>query len=75
MAYEHIIAEAKGAIGLITLNRPQALNALNAKLMMELAAAVEAFEADEAIGCLVITGKPSWIATGRISSPASGSGW
>jgi enoyl-CoA hydratase len=64
MAYEHIIAEAKGAIGLITLNRPQALNALNAKLMMELAAAVEAFEADEAIGCLVITGNEKAFAAG-----------
>ncbi|MFO1129064.1 MAG: enoyl-CoA hydratase [Rhodospirillales bacterium] len=64
MAYEHIIAEAKGAVGLITLNRPQALNALNAKLMMELAAAVDAFEADEAIGCLVITGNEKAFAAG-----------
>ncbi len=64
MAYEHIIAEAKGAVGLITLNRPQALNALNAKLMMELAVAVEAFEADEAIGCLVITGNEKAFAAG-----------
>jgi enoyl-CoA hydratase len=64
MAYEHILAEAKGAVGLITLNRPQALNALNAKLMMELAAAVEAFEADDAIGCLVITGNEKAFAAG-----------
>ena len=64
MAYEHIIAEAKGAVGLITLNRPQALNALNAKLMMEVAAAVDAFEADEAIGCLVITGNEKAFAAG-----------
>ncbi|MFO1152410.1 MAG: enoyl-CoA hydratase [Rhodospirillales bacterium] len=64
MTYEHIIAEAKEAVGVITLNRPKALNALNAKLMMEVAAAVEAFEADEAIGCLVITGNEKAFAAG-----------
>ena len=56
MAYENIIAETRGAVGLITLNRPKALNALNAALMAEVAAALDAFEADAAIGAIVITG-------------------
>jgi enoyl-CoA hydratase len=64
MAYEFIIAEAKGAVGLIRLNRPKALNALNAELMMEVAQAVDAFEADPAIGCLVITGDEKAFAAG-----------
>jgi enoyl-CoA hydratase len=64
MAYEFIIAEAKGPVGLITLNRPKALNALNAELMMEVVAAVDAFEADPAIGCLVITGDERAFAAG-----------
>lgn len=64
MAYEFIIAEARGAVGVIQLNRPKALNALNAELMMEVASAVDAFEADEAIGCLVITGNEKAFAAG-----------
>ncbi len=64
MAYEFIIAEARGAVGVIQLNRPKALNALNAELMMEVAAAVDAFEADESIGCLVVTGDERAFAAG-----------
>lgn len=64
MAYEFIIAEARGAVGVIQLNRPKALNALNAELMMEVAAAVDAFEADETIGCLVVTGDERAFAAG-----------
>jgi 1,4-dihydroxy-2-naphthoyl-CoA synthase len=45
-----------GRVGVIKLNRPQALNALNAALVGELSAAIDAFEADRNIGCLVITG-------------------
>ena len=64
MAYENIIAETRGAVGLITLNRPKALNALNAALMAEVAAALDAFEADAAIGAIVITGNEKAFAAG-----------
>ena len=56
MTYETIIVETKGKVGIIRLNRPQALNALNAKVNEELTAAIDAFEADDDIGCVVITG-------------------
>ena len=64
MAYENILVETRGPVGLITLNRPQALNALNAALMQELTRAVDAFEADEAIGCMIITGSEKAFAAG-----------
>ncbi len=64
MSYQHIIVETKGRVGIIRLNRPQALNALNAALIAELAAAVDAFEADGGIGCLVITGSEKAFAAG-----------
>ena len=64
MAYANIIVEARGPVGLITLNRPQAMNALNQALMSELSAAVDAFEADDAIGCMVITGSEKAFAAG-----------
>jgi enoyl-CoA hydratase len=64
MTTETIIVETRGRVGVITLNRPQALNALNAKLMDELSAAVDRFEADAAIGCIVITGSEKAFAAG-----------
>ena len=64
MAYANIIAETRGPVGLITLNRPQAMNALNQALMDEVSAAVDGFEADDAIGCLVITGSEKAFAAG-----------
>jgi enoyl-CoA hydratase len=64
MSTENIIVETRGKVGLIRLNRPQALNALNSGLMRELAAAVDAFEADSAIGCMVITGSDKAFAAG-----------
>ncbi|MDO9412133.1 MAG: enoyl-CoA hydratase [Pseudolabrys sp.] len=64
MAYENLIVETKGRVGVITLNRPQALNALNRALVGELTQAIEAFEADEAIGCLLITGSDKAFAAG-----------
>jgi enoyl-CoA hydratase len=64
MSTEHIIVETRGKVGLIRLNRPQALNALNSALMRELSAAVDAFEADAAIGCMVITGSDKAFAAG-----------
>ena len=64
MAYECIIATKKGKVGLITLNRPDALNALNSQLMDELAQALDDYEADEQIGCIVITGGDKAFAAG-----------
>ena len=56
MAYEHILVETRGSVGLITLNRPKSMNALCADLAKEIAEAVNAYEADDAIGALVVTG-------------------
>ncbi|MBK8209026.1 MAG: enoyl-CoA hydratase [Rhodospirillales bacterium] len=64
MAYEMIIAETRGAVGVITLNRPKALNALCNQLVAELGQALDAFEADEAIGAIVITGSEKAFAAG-----------
>lgn len=64
MAYENIIAEKKGAVGVITLNRPQALNALNVKLISEINKALDGFEKDKTIGCIVMTGSDKAFAAG-----------
>src|SRR5260370_2477697 len=56
MTYEHILIEAKDGVGIVTLNRPDKLNAMNRKLSSELHDAVKRMDADEAIGCIVITG-------------------
>ncbi len=64
MAYENIIVETKGRVGLITLNRPQAMNALNAALVADIAAALDAFEGDEGIGAMVLTGSEKAFAAG-----------
>ncbi len=64
MAYQNIIVETKDKVGLVTLNRPQALNALNEALIAELNEALSAFEADPAIGCTVITGSEKAFAAG-----------
>jgi enoyl-CoA hydratase len=56
MSYETILVEQKGAVTLITLNRPQALNALNSKVLADLIEAFAAFEADASQGCAVLTG-------------------
>lgn len=56
MTYEHILVEREDAVGIVTLNRPEALNAMNRRLGAELLDAVKTLEADDAIGCLVITG-------------------
>ena len=64
MAYENILCETRGPVGLITLNRPKAMNALNAALMSELASALDAFEADDAVGAIVITGSDKAFAAG-----------
>jgi enoyl-CoA hydratase len=64
MSYEHILVETRGKVGIIRLNRPQALNALNSKLKAELSAAIDKFEADAGIGCIVITGSEKAFAAG-----------
>src|SRR5690349_7815060 len=64
MAYSNIMVETKGKVGLATLNRPNALNALNGALIAELSQALDAFEADESIGCIVITGSDKAFAAG-----------
>jgi len=64
MSYENILVETRGRVGLITLNRPKALNALNDALMDELGDALAQFDADENIGCMVITGSDRAFAAG-----------
>src|SRR3989441_1950865 len=64
MAYENIIVETRGRVGMITLNRPKALNALNDALMNELGQALAGFDADEGIGAIVITGGDKAFAAG-----------
>ncbi|MCB8819449.1 enoyl-CoA hydratase [Microvirga rosea] len=64
MAYETIIVETRGKVGLITLNRPQALNALNSILLGEVNQALDAFEADPGVGCIVVTGSEKAFAAG-----------
>ncbi len=62
--YDTIIVEQRDRIGLITLNRPEALNALNTQLMREVVGAAEAFDRDPGIGCLVLTGSERAFAAG-----------
>ena len=69
MSYETILTETRPgaalAIGLITLNRPKQLNALNDALMDELGAALLAYDADDSIGCIVLTGSEKAFAAGE----------
>jgi len=64
MSFQTIIAEKRNRVGLITLDRPEALNALNAQLISELNTALDDFESDEAIGCIVLTGSERAFAAG-----------
>jgi enoyl-CoA hydratase len=64
MAYENIEVETRGHVGLIRLNRPKALNALCDALVAELGEALDAFEADDEIGCIVLTGSEKAFAAG-----------
>ena len=64
MAYEFILTERKGRVALITLNRPKQMNALNPRLMQELGEAMLAFDADDGIGAIVITGNEKAFAAG-----------
>ena len=64
MAYENIIVETKGKVGIIRLNRPNALNALNLALKTELCEAIRKFDADDGIHCMIITGSEKAFAAG-----------
>ncbi len=64
MAFENIIVERRDRVGLITLNRPKALNALSGPLMADLAQALDELEADDGIGALVLTGSDKAFAAG-----------
>jgi len=64
MAYENIIAETRGNVALITLNRPSALNALNSELVGELNKAIDGYETNDDVACIVITGSDKAFAAG-----------
>ena len=69
---ETVLIETRGRVGLIRLYRPQALNALNSALIRDLARAVDAFEADANIGCMVVTGSDKAFAAGADIKEMSG---
>ncbi len=64
MSYQNIIVETKGRVGIVRLNRPQQLNALNAALKAEVDQAVRALDADDNIGCIILTGSEKAFAAG-----------
>ena len=68
MTYETIVTRTEGPdsrqVGIVTLNRPKQLNALNNQLMDELGAALKAFDADDSIGCIILTGSEKAFAAG-----------
>ncbi|WJH42021.1 enoyl-CoA hydratase [Aliirhizobium terrae] len=64
MSYETILTETRGAVAIVTLNRPQALNALNSTVMAELTAALAAYDKDPAIAAVVLTGSEKAFAAG-----------
>ncbi|PZF77483.1 enoyl-CoA hydratase [Aestuariivirga litoralis] len=64
MAFQNIIVETRGKVGLVTLNRPQALNALNEALIAELNEALTSFESNPGVGCAVLTGSEKAFAAG-----------
>ncbi|MFS2114540.1 enoyl-CoA hydratase [Herbaspirillum frisingense] len=72
MSYENILVETHGQVGLIRLNRPKALNALSDALMIELGEALLAFDAQDEIGCVVVTGSEKAFAAGADISVMAG---
>ena len=75
MAYENIIVETRESVGLITLNRPNVLNALSTPLVRELGHALAAFEADGAIGAMVLTGSEKAFAAGADIKEMQSKNW
>jgi len=64
MNYENVLVETRGKVGILTLNRPKALNALSLALMREIGSALDAFEANETVGCIIMTGGDKAFAAG-----------
>jgi enoyl-CoA hydratase len=64
LGHRNLLVERRGAVGIVTLNRPQALNALNADLISELASALDDLETDAGIGAIVLTGSEKAFAAG-----------
>jgi len=64
MTYQNLIVETRGKVGIIRLNRPQALNALNGVVMTELSGAIDGFESDPLVACIIITGSDKAFAAG-----------
>jgi enoyl-CoA hydratase len=62
--FETLLVERHGSVGLVTLNRPKALNALNAQMMRDMVAALQALDADEGVGAIVVTGSEKAFAAG-----------
>jgi enoyl-CoA hydratase len=75
MAYQHLLVETRGNVGVITLNRPKALNALSSELMVELTRAVDGFEADDGIGAIVVTGSDKAFAAGADIKEMQAKAW
>lgn len=75
MTYATIEVQVQGGVGLVRLNRPKALNALNAEMVGEMLAAITAFDADEQIGCIVITGSEKAFAAGADIGAMAGYGF
>jgi len=73
--YETLLVDHRGPVTLITLNRPQALNALNSQVLADLIAALAAFDADETQGCAVLTGSEKAFAAGADIKEMSGQGF
>jgi len=72
MPYETLLVDIKDHVALIRLNRPEALNALNQRLMQELAAALQAADSDDAVRCVVLTGSEKAFAAGADSKEMAG---
>ena len=64
MTYDNILVETRGGVGIVTLNRPEALNALNSALVADVGQALGVFEADKNIGCIILTGSEKAFAAG-----------
>lgn len=75
MTYETILVDAQGPVTLVTLNRPQALNALNSQVLADLIAVFAAYDADPAQRCLVLTGSEKAFAAGADIKEMSGQGF
>ena len=75
MTYETLLVEQRGPVTLITLNRPQALNALNSQVLADLIAALAAFDGDDGQGCAVLTGSEKAFAAGADIKEMSGQGF